>query len=83
MENYGPNAVIFCKIKKNEFFSKKVLTNAAAFAIITLVVSLKVMTWEFSSAGRASALQAEGHRFEPCNSHHTYLLICVTPLLRR
>ena len=25
---------------------------------------------EFSSAGRASALQAEGHRFEPCNSHH-------------
>ena len=27
---------------------------------------------EFSSAGRASALQAEGHRFEPCNSHQRY-----------
>ena len=27
--------------------------------------------WEHSSAGRASALQAEGHRFEPCCSHHT------------
>ena len=26
---------------------------------------------EFSSVGRASALQAEGHRFEPCNSHQT------------
>ncbi len=25
--------------------------------------------WEHSSAGRASALQAEGHRFEPCCSH--------------
>ena len=25
--------------------------------------------WKFSSAGRASALQAEGHRFEPCNFH--------------
>ena len=25
--------------------------------------------WELSSAGRASALQAEGHRFEPCRSH--------------
>ena len=25
--------------------------------------------WEHSSAGRASALQAEGHRFEPCWSH--------------
>ena len=25
--------------------------------------------WKFSSAGRASALQAEGHRFEPYNFH--------------
>ena len=28
---------------------------------------------KFSSAGRASALQAEGHRFEPCNFHHQAL----------
>ena len=28
-----------------------------------------VVMWDLSSAGRASALQAEGHRFEPCNSH--------------
>ena len=26
--------------------------------------------WDLSSAGRASALQAEGHRFEPCRSHY-------------
>ena len=26
--------------------------------------------WTFSSAGRASALQAEGHRFEPYSAHH-------------
>ena len=26
-------------------------------------------TWEHSSVGRASALQAEGHRFESCCSH--------------
>ena len=26
---------------------------------------------DLSSAGRASALQAEGHRFEPCRSHST------------
>ena len=25
--------------------------------------------WKLSSAGRASALQAEGHRFEPCSFH--------------
>ena len=25
--------------------------------------------WDLSSAGRASALQAEGHRFEPCRFH--------------
>ena len=28
--------------------------------------------WEHSSAGRASALQAEGHRFDPCCSHHIW-----------
>ena len=28
--------------------------------------------WGFSSAGRASALQAEGHRFEPCSPHHSF-----------
>ena len=26
--------------------------------------------WDYSSAGRASALQAEGHRFEPYRSHY-------------
>ncbi len=30
------------------------------------------LMWEHSSAGRASALQAEGHRFEPYCSHHFY-----------
>ena len=38
----------------------------------------KFCLWDLSSAGRASALQAEGHRFEPCRSHstevETYLL---------
>ena len=29
--------------------------------------------WEHSSAGRAAALQAEGHRFDPCCSHHFHL----------
>ena len=27
------------------------------------------VVWDLSSAGRASALQAEGHRFEPYRSH--------------
>ena len=31
--------------------------------------------WELSSAGRASALQAEGHRFEPYSSHHVGLVV--------
>ena len=35
-----------------------------------MVYLLSTKLWEFSSAGRASALQAEGHRFEPYNSHH-------------
>ena len=28
--------------------------------------------WRFSSVGRASALQAEGQRFEPVNLHHLF-----------
>ena len=32
--------------------------------------------WEHSSAGRAHALQAWGHRFEPCCSHHDLALWC-------
>ena len=31
-----------------------------------------LIMWEHSSAGRASALQAEGHRFEPYCSHHLW-----------
>ena len=31
--------------------------------------------WEHSSAGRAAALQAEGHRFEPYCSHHYGLVV--------
>ena len=32
-----------------------------------------MVLWDLSSAGRASALQAEGHRFEPYRSH----LFCI------
>ena len=35
----------------------------------------RLTKWEHSSAGRASALQAEGHRFEPCCSHHYGLVV--------
>ena len=34
-----------------------------------------VTTWAHSSAGRAPALQAGGHRFKPCCAHHV-ILIC-------
>ena len=43
------------KLKNNDILKKRVRKGA--------------QKWEFSSAGRASALQAEGHRFEPYNSH--------------
>ena len=33
------------------------------------VVSNRCYFWDHSSAGRAPALQAGGHRFEPCWSH--------------
>ena len=34
-----------------------------------------IWIWNLSSAGRASALQAEGHRFEPYCSHHYGLVV--------
>ena len=34
-------------------------------------------TRSFSSAGRASALQAGGHRFEPYNDHHSFYGLVV------
>ncbi|VXB84479.1 hypothetical protein BACI9J_30002 [Bacillus altitudinis] len=33
--------------------------------------------WRISSAGRASALQAEGRRFEPVILHHIYSYIML------
>ena len=58
-------------IKKSEIFFKKCLTNQKNCGIIIFVVRELTRKWGFSSAGRASALQAEGHRFEPCSPHHT------------
>ena len=41
-----------------------------SYGILTKSVARAANTkWDLSSAGRASALQAEGHRFEPCRSH--------------
>ena len=34
------------------------------------MIYYKSTLWKLSSAGRASALQAEGHRFEPYSFHH-------------
>ena len=34
--------------------------------------SKALKSWSLSSAGRASALQAEGHRFDPYSDHHYF-----------
>ena len=51
--------------KKQKYF----LTNETLFNIISNVPFRQVVVWGLSSAGRASALQAEGHRFEPYRPH--------------
>ena len=50
---------------------KTLLTNTTRCDIISKSSGTRQVR-EHSSAGRASALQAEGHRFEPCCSHHSY-----------
>ena len=57
------------KAKKNKKFFKKVLTNPKPCDIIYKSLA---SVWEHSSVGRASALQAGGHRFEPYCSHHIW-----------
>ena len=57
------------KIFKKLF--KNLLTNTTRCDIISKSSGTRQVR-EHSSAGRASALQAEGHRFEPCCSHHSY-----------
>ena len=41
---------------------------------------VRVTIWRFSSAGRASALQAEGRRFDPVNLHHAEIAQLVEQL---
>src|SRR5665647_3316150 len=45
-------------------------------------VTKKHIPRALSSAGRASALQAEGHRFEPYSAHHFKLCGPVVQLVR-
>ena len=55
-----------------KYFSKILLTNKTSCGIITSVGERNLLTntkWKHSSVGRASALQAEGHRFEPYCFH--------------
>ena len=53
---------------------RPVTAEVVSSSLIWVVTSFDVMMynliiWGLSSAGRASALQAEGHRFEPYRSH--------------
>ena len=58
--------------KNNKKNLKKSLTKYNKLSIMINVSDGRrkdMKLWDLSSAGRASALQAEGHRFEPCRSH--------------
>ena len=46
-----------------------ILTKSVARAAYIESVKVTDTKWDLSSAGRASALQAEGHRFEPYRPH--------------
>ena len=69
-ENYKTSLITYIILRKKlQYYKKdgeKLFTSRRNFDILVCV------TWEHSSAGRASALQAGGHRFEPCCSHHAY-----------
>ena len=56
---------IFTKITKN------LLTKWCPHCILNKSIA-RATKWNLSSAGRASALQAEGHRFEPYRFHSNF-----------
>ena len=62
---------LWCLHSRNVNILKKVLDTFTCFLYINKAVAKRL--WDLSSAGRASALQAEGHRFEPCRSHSYFL----------
>ena len=43
--------------------------SSSLFRVVALLTVISIILWDLSSAGRASALQAEGHRFEPYRPH--------------
>ena len=43
--------------------------SSSLFWVVYFQMKVNENLWDLSSAGRASALQAEGHRFEPYRSH--------------
>ena len=49
--------------------NQQVIGSSPVWVVSVIVFTITI--WDLSSAGRASALQAEGHRFEPCRSHLT------------
>ena len=52
---------------------RPVTAEVESSSLFWVVVSKRkhINLWDLSSAGRASALQAEGHRFEPYWSHNS------------
>ena len=70
-------SLFFTKKKMIALFYKIPLTKGRCPVIINNAVA-RASTWKHSSVGRASALQAEGHRFEPYCFHQAfYALLSV------
>ena len=46
------------------------LNNQKLLALHQLIKQTYILSWAISSAGRATALQAVGHKFDPCIAHH-------------
>ena len=56
-------------VKKFKMMLDLFLVTRYNIEVLEASESCRVAKWDHSSAGRASALQAEGHRFEPYWSH--------------
>ena len=80
---YYATIYIICQAPKGKKYFSKNLNNywqLEQFKIWLFLSDEVTQIWNLSSAGRASALQAEGHRFEPYRFHsmwsNSHLCLC-------
>jgi hypothetical protein len=78
-----PDCRAFASLKKGGTFLTNRIDRSLRILYTVKAADVADMRWEHSSAGRASALQAGGHRFDPYCSHQPLRIWRFAALMAR